>query len=93
MALDAFIRIDAEAALRIHLFDEKIELEYEALIRQLMTYMMEDPRSVSQIMSIIGSAGVLERIGDRSQNTCEYINYFVSGKVIRHMTLAEIQKL
>ncbi len=92
-SLDAFTRMDYQAAIKTHQMDDKINREYEALMRQLMTYMMEDPRSIPQVMTVIWSARALERIGDRCQNICEYIIYFVKGKVVRHTSAEDIKKL
>lgn len=92
-SLDAFTRMDFDTAIKIHEMDDQINREYEALMRQLMTYMMEDPRSIPQVMTVIWSARALERIGDRCQNICEYIIYFVKGKVVRHTTAEDMKKL
>jgi phosphate transport system protein len=90
--LDAFARMDAQRAFEVHKEDVKIDREYEALTRQIMTYMMEDPRSIPKIMDLIWSVRSLERIGDRCQNIAEYVIYFVNGKDIRHTSQEDIAK-
>lgn len=82
--LNAFARMDAEEALAVHRSDQGIDRQYEAMLRQLMTYMMEDPRSIPKIMDVVFSARALERIGDRCQNISEYVIYNVHGKDVRH---------
>lgn len=83
--LDAFARMDITAAAAIHKSDDKLDGEYEAVIRQLMTYMMEDPKNIPHILQVMWSARAIERVGDRCQNICEYIIYFVKGKDVRHL--------
>ncbi|ALS31701.1 MULTISPECIES: phosphate signaling complex protein PhoU [Pseudoalteromonas] len=90
--LDAFARMDVQRAFEVHKEDAKVDREYEAIIRQIMTYMMEDPRSIPKIMDLVWSVRSLERIGDRCQNIAEYIIYFVNGKDIRHTSQEDIEK-
>ena len=90
--LDAFARMDVQRAFEVHKEDAKVDREYEAITRQIMTYMMEDPRSIPKIMDLVWSVRSLERIGDRCQNIAEYIIYFVNGKDIRHTPQEDIEK-
>lgn len=91
--LDCFARMDADRAYQVHSEDAHIDIKYESMIRELMTYMMEDPRSIPAIMEVMWAARALERVGDRAQNIAEYVIYFVKGKDIRHLDDEQMAKV
>lgn len=89
--LDAFARMDADAALSAAQQDSKIDRDYEAILRQCMTFMIEDPHSITRVFDIVWALRSLERIGDHARNIAEYVIYFVHGKDVRHIGLEEVE--
>lgn len=83
-SLDAFARYDAEAAFEVVPEDKTVDLDYKTAVRELVTYMMEDPRSISRVMNILWTLKAVERIGDHAKNICEHTVYLVQGRDIRH---------
>lgn len=91
-SLDAFARLDAQAALKVARDDRVIDEEYESIQRQCMTFMMEDPRNIGRALDVMWVVRALERIGDHAKNICEYVVYMVHGKDIRHTSLDDVEK-
>ena len=90
--LDAFARMDVEAAFAVHKEDLKIDQEYKRALELLTQQMMSEPDLIPAIMDVTWSVRALERIGDRCKNISEYIIYFVKGKDVRHLSREDIEK-
>jgi phosphate transport system protein len=87
-ALDAFARLDGKQALQLIAQDAVIDHEFKSIMRNLITFMMEDPRTISSALDTLWVAKAIERIGDHAKNIAEYVIYVVEGKDIRHTKLA-----
>jgi len=90
--LDAFVRMDPVAAARIVREDETVDDNFRGFLRLLVTYMMEDPRTISTALDIIFVSKALERIGDHVKNIAEDVIYIVKGKNVRHIALDELER-
>ena len=91
-ALDGFARLDASKAVEIARQDEAVDEEFRLNLRHLITFMMEDPRTISVIIDILFVAKAIERMGDHVKNMSEYVVYIVKGKDVRHTSLEEIER-
>ena len=91
-ALDSFARLDLNTAALIVRQDELVDEEFRSIMRQLITFMMEDPRKISTSIEILFVAKAIERIGDHAKNMSEYVVYMVKGKDVRHVTADEIER-
>jgi len=91
-ALDAFARLDVTAAADVVRQDKQVDNEFRSIMRQLITFMMEDPRTISRGLEILFISKSIERIGDHAKNISEYVVYMVKGRDVRHIGLAEIER-
>lgn len=92
MSLDAFARLDISCAARVAREDQQVDDEFKALVRQLITYMMEDPRTISVSIELLFAAKAIERMGDHAKNMAEYVVYMVKGKDVRHTSLEKMEQ-
>ena len=90
-ALDAFARLDTARALEVLKQDDQIDQEFEGLLRKLITYMMEDPRTISACIDLVFVAKAIERIGDHAKNLAEAIIYVVKGTDVRHTSMEDVE--
>ena len=91
-ALDVFARLDAPAAIAAVRRDRQVDEEYDAIQRQCMTFMIEDPRTIRAMIDLMWVARALERIGDHAKNICEYVIYMVGGRDVRHVAIEDVER-
>jgi phosphate transport system protein len=91
-SLDAFAKLDISGVAKIVRQDEQVDEEFRTVMRYLVTFMMEDPRTISSALEILLVAKAIERIGDHAKNMSEYVVYMVKGRDVRHITVEEIER-
>jgi phosphate transport system protein len=89
--LDSLARHEAQDAPEVVRLDEEVDEHFSALLRRLLTYMIEDPRTISRAIDLVFVAKALERVGDHAKNISEYVIYMIHGKDVRHVSLGEIE--
>ena len=92
-ALDAFARLDVDKAIEVLKQDDLIDQEFEGLMRKLITFMMEDPRTISSSIDLVFVAKAIERVGDHAKNLAEQIIYIVKGTDVRHNSIGDVESL
>jgi phosphate transport system protein len=90
-SLDAFARLDAKQALDVLKHDDQIDEEFDGLLRKLITYMMEDPRTISASIDLVFVAKAIERVGDHAKNLAEAVIYVVKGTDVRHHSVQAVE--
>src|SRR3989344_1263759 len=91
-SLDAFARLDISKTVEVARQDEQVDEQFRAAIRQLITFMLEDPRTISMSLEVLFVAKAIERIGDHAKNIAEYVVYMVKGEDVRHITVEEMER-
>lgn len=92
MSLDSFARLDVSQTVEVAKQDEQVDEQFRAAMRQLITFMLEDPRTISMSLEVLFVAKAVERIGDHAKNISEYVVYMVKGKDIRHSSLEDMAR-
>jgi phosphate transport system protein len=92
-ALDAFARLDTLVALEVIKNDNEIDAEFDGLMRKLITYMMEDPRTISASIDLVFVAKAIERVGDHAKNLAEQVIYIVKGTDVRHNSVEVVESI
>jgi phosphate transport system protein len=91
-SLDAFARLDANTSAEVVRQDREVDAGFKSAMRQLITFMMEDPRTISSSLDLLFVARSIERIGDHAKNISEYVVYLVKGRDVRHIGLEAMEK-
>ncbi|PKO47230.1 MAG: phosphate transport system regulatory protein PhoU [Betaproteobacteria bacterium HGW-Betaproteobacteria-22] len=91
-SLDAFARLDVSKTVEVARQDEQVDEHFRAAMRQLITFMLEDPRTISMSLEVLFVAKAIERIGDHAKNIAEYVVYMVKGKDVRHISVQEMER-